>query len=157
VLGSGTVVGLLLGLSTVVVTRWGRPWFALALGVVIGVMMVCYVAVPASLIGLKATRSRRDRLTASAVGAALGAAVSTPPYVIGRIGVLMLGSQVLFIPGLFVFALGFTLQAGATGAVTAIKTSASLIAGQSAASGVAVAGAPLREPPTEGGSATVAP
>jgi hypothetical protein len=157
VLGSGTVVGLLLGLSTVVVTRWGSPWFALALGVVIGVMMVCYVAVPASLIGLKATRSRRDRLTASAVGAALGAAVSTPPYVIGRIGVLMLGSHVLFIPGLFVFALGFTLQAGATGAVTAIKTSASLIAGQPAASGVAVAGAPLREPPTEGGSATVAP
>ena len=38
VLGSGAGVGLLLGLSTVVVTRWGKPWFTLALGAVIGVM-----------------------------------------------------------------------------------------------------------------------
>ena len=157
VLGSGTVVGLLLGLSTAVVTRWGSPWFALALGATIGVMMVCYVAVPSTLIGLKVTRSRRDRLTASAVGAALGAAISTPPYVLGRIGVLMLGSHVLFIPGIFVFALGFTLQAGATGAVTAIKTSAKLIAGHPAPTGMAGGDGPRPDPPTAGGSATVAP
>ena len=61
-----------------VVTRAGRPWFALSLGVVIGVMMVCYVAVPSSLIGVKATRSRRDKLTASALSGALGAAAQ--PY-----------------------------------------------------------------------------
>ena len=71
VLGSGAFVGLLLGLSTVVVTRWGSPWFALSLSVVIGVMMVCYVAVPSSLIGVKAVRSRRDKLAASAVSGAL--------------------------------------------------------------------------------------
>src|SRR3954470_10529408 len=35
VLGSGAVVGVGLGLSTVVVTREGRPWFALSLSVVI--------------------------------------------------------------------------------------------------------------------------
>ena len=157
VLGSGTVLGLLLGLSTIVVTRWGRPWFTLALGSLVGVMMVCYVAVPSSLIGLKVTRSRRDRLTASAVGAALGAAISTPPYLIGRIGLLMLGSHALFIPGIFVFALGFTLQAGATGAVTAIKTSATIISAHPPANGTAVGGAPLRDPPAEAGSATVAP
>jgi hypothetical protein len=157
VLGSGTVVGLLLGLSTIVVTRWGTPWFSLALGATVGLMMVCYVAVPSSLIGLKVTSSRRDRLTASAVSAALGAAISTPPYLLGRIGLLMLGSHVLFIPGIFVFALGFTLQAGATGAVTAIKTSAKFMAGQPAAGGTAVAGAPLRDAPAEGGSATVVP
>jgi hypothetical protein len=80
VLGSGAAIGLLLGLSTIVVTRWGRPWFGLSLGVVIGVMMVCYVAVPSSLIGAKPHLSRRDKLTASAVSGALGAAVSTPPY-----------------------------------------------------------------------------
>jgi len=79
VLGSGAAVGLLLGLSTIVVTRWGRPWFTLSLGVVIGLLMVCYVAVPSSLIGIKPTISRRDKLTASAVSGALGAAVSTPP------------------------------------------------------------------------------
>ena len=88
VLGSGAVVGILLGLSTVVVVRWGVFWFGLTLGVVIGVMMVCYVAVPARLIGMKTTHSKRDKLTASAVGGAIGAAVCTPPYVLGRVGLL---------------------------------------------------------------------
>jgi hypothetical protein len=129
VLGSGAAVGLLLGLSTVVVTRWGRPWFSLSLGVVIGLLMVCYVAVPSSLIGAKPNISRRDKLTASAVSGALGAAVSTPPYLLGRIGILMLGSHALFIPGIVVVAVGFTLQAGATGAVKAVKLSAHLVAG----------------------------
>ena len=50
---SGAVVGVLLALSTTVVTRWGRPWFTLSLGIVIGVMMVSYVAVPARLIGVE--------------------------------------------------------------------------------------------------------
>ncbi|HEX6696585.1 MAG TPA: hypothetical protein VF080_07320 [Solirubrobacteraceae bacterium] len=144
VLGSGALVGLLLGLSTIVVTRWGRPWFTLSLGVVIGVLMVCYVAVPSSLIGIKPTISRRDKLTASAVSGALGAAVSTPPYLLGRVGILMLGSHALFIPGLFVVALGFTLQAGATGAVKAVKLSAHLVAGGASTHDVAVETA--REP-----------
>ncbi len=138
VLGSGAVVGLALGVSTVVVTRAGRPWFALCLGVVIGVMMLCYVAVPSSLIGVKPTRSRRDKLAATAVGGMLGAAVSAPAYVVGRIGLLMLGSSVLLIPAIFVLALGFTLQAGATGAVKAIKLSAQFVAGGAGTGAVAV-------------------
>jgi hypothetical protein len=138
VLGSGAAVGLLLGFSTVVVTRWGRPWFSLSLGVVIGLMMVCYVAVPSSLIGAKPNLSRRDKLTAGAVSGALGAAVSTPPYLLGRIGILMLGSHVLFIPGIFFVAVGFTLQAGATGAVKAVKLSAHLVAGGASTRDVAI-------------------
>jgi hypothetical protein len=146
VLGSGAAVGLLLGLSTIVVTRWGRPWFTLSLGVVIGLMMVSYVAVPSSLIGIKATISRRDKLTASAVSGVLGAAVSTPPYLLGRIGILMLGSHVLFIPGIVFIAVGFTLQAGATGAVKAVKLSAHLVAGGASTRGAAVETETAREP-----------
>ena len=123
---SGAVVGLLLALSTTVVTRWGRPWFTLSLGIVIGVMMVSYVAVPARLIGVKQTQSRRDKLTTSLVSSVLGATVSAPPYLLGRIGLLMLGSSALLIPGIVLIALGVTLQAGATGAVRAIKMSARL-------------------------------
>jgi hypothetical protein len=128
VLGSGAVVGLLLGLVTMVVTRWGRPWFAISLSVVLGVMMVCYVAVPSRLIGAKPTTSRRDRLTASAIGGALGAVVCTPPYVLGRVGILMLGSSTLFIFGIVVVSLATALQAGATGAVKTVKMSAKLLA-----------------------------
>ncbi len=124
----GAGVGVLLALATTVAPRWGKPWFALCLGAVIGVMMVCYVAVPSRLIGIKPARSRRDKLTASALGAALGATVCTPPYLLGRLGILMLGSKYLLIPGIVALTLGFTLQAGATGAVRAIKMSLTLTA-----------------------------
>jgi hypothetical protein len=123
---SGGVVGLMLAFATAIATRWGRPWFALLLGVVVGVMMVAYVAVPARMIGVRPTQSRRDKLSTTVVGGAIGATVCTPPYLLGRVGLLMLGSKVLFVPGIFLFALGVTLQAGATGAVRAIKLSAKL-------------------------------
>ena len=130
ILSSGAVVGLLLALSSTVVTRAQRPWFALAQGAVVGVMMICYVAVPSRLIGAKPVMSKRDKLTATAVGGAIGATVCTPPYMLARLGILMLGSKALFIPGIFVLSLGVTLQAGATGAVRAIKMSVKLKGGQ---------------------------
>ena len=122
----GVAVGLMLGFSTTIVTRWGRPWFTIALGVVIGILMVCYVAVPSRLIGIKPAMSRRDKLSASVVGGALSATICTPPYVMGRIGLLLLGTKVLWIVGIVLLALGITLQAGATGAVRAIKMSVKL-------------------------------
>ncbi len=136
VLGSGAVVGVCLGVATVIFSRWGLRWFGLSLSIVIAVMMLCYVAVPARLIGMKTTYSKRDKLTATAVGGAIGAVVCAPPYVLARVGLLMLGSHTLFILGCVVLAIGLTLQAGATGAVKAIKMSAKLVSGhQLAASG----------------------
>jgi hypothetical protein len=125
----GLLIGVSLAVSTTIFSRWGRWWFAVSLSLVIAVMMVTYVSVPSRLIGMKTTYSRRDALSATAVGGAIGAVVCTPPYLLGRIGILMLGSHALFIPGIFVLALGVTLQAGATGAVKAIKMSAKLVAG----------------------------
>jgi hypothetical protein len=130
VLGSGAAVGVLLGLATVVLTRWGLLWFGLSLSLVIAVMMVSYVAVPARLIGMKTTYSKRDKLTATAVGGAVGAVVCTPPYALARIGLVMLGSHTLFVPGVIVLAVGLTLQAGATSAVKAVKMSAKLVSGR---------------------------
>jgi hypothetical protein len=126
IVAAGAVTGLLLGFSTTVVTRWGRPWFTISLGIVIGLMMTAYVAVPAALVGVKAKRSRRDTISTSVVAGVLSAVVCTPPYVLGRIGILMLGSKVLLIPGIILLAVGVTLQAGATGAVRAIKMSTKL-------------------------------
>ena len=93
-------------------------------------MMLTYVAVPARIVGVKQAGSRRDKLAATAVGGALGALICTPPYLLGRIGILLLGSSnVLFVLGIVLLVVGFTLQAGATGAVKAIKMSAKLAAG----------------------------
>ena len=141
VLGSGAAVGLLLGLSTVVVPRWGVFWFELSLGIVVGVMMVCYVAVPSRLIGIRSVQSKRDKLTATVVGGTVGAVICTPPYALGRVGLLMLGwGKVLFVLGVILIAVGLTLQAGATGAVKTVKMSAKLVGGRKAAHGQALSG-----------------
>ena len=81
----GLGVGVLLGFSAIVVDRWGRFWFAFALGIMCGVMMFAYVAVPSRMLGLKSEKSRRDKLSAAAVGGAVGAVICSPPYALGRI------------------------------------------------------------------------
>jgi uncharacterized membrane protein len=134
ILGVGLVVGLALGFSAIVVPHWGHPWFALSLGIVIGVMMLTYVTVPARIVGIKPAGTPRDKMAAAAIGGTVGALVCTPAYVIGRIGLLLLGgSNVVFALGVFLLVIGFALLAGATGAVKAIKMSAKLAAGRTAA------------------------
>ena len=130
ILSWGVAVGICLGLATIIFTRWGLGWFTISLGAVIAVMMVCYVAVPARLIGIKATQSRRDKLTAAILGGAIGAVVCTPGYVLGRVGLLMLKPGTLLPLGIVVFAVGLALQAGTTSAVKAIQMSAKLISGR---------------------------
>jgi hypothetical protein len=133
ILGWGVLIGLALATAAVVVDRWGLRWFALTMSIVVGIMMFCYVAIPSRLLGIttaNANYTRRDKLAASAMGGLLGAIVCTPPYAIARVGLLMLGSKALLVPGLFVLTLGITLQAGATGSVKAIKMSAKLAAGK---------------------------
>jgi hypothetical protein len=129
ILGVGSAVGVALGVSAILVPRWGRHWFGLSLGIVVAVMMFTYVAIPSRIIGMKALGSRRDKLTASAVGGAIGAMVCTPPYAIARGGIVLLGSRTWFALGVVLVVIGFTLQAGATGAVKAVKMSAKLVAG----------------------------
>jgi hypothetical protein len=133
--GAGT--GVVLGVAAVIATRWGLGWFTVLLGTVLGFMMFCYIAVPAHIVGAptakaaKATQSGRDRLAVTAVSGVFGAIVCAPPYVIARIGLVLLGSHALFWLGVTLLAIGLTLQAGATGAVKAIKVSTKLLAGQS--------------------------
>jgi len=126
VLIAGATVGIPLALAVAVAPRWGSPWFALTLGPVVAVMMISYVAVPARLIGARKDAPRRDRLAASVLSTVIGTTVCTPPYVLARLGILMLGSRVLLVPGIVLLVIGATLQAGATGAVRAIKLNAAL-------------------------------
>jgi hypothetical protein len=126
---TGGALGLALGLALTLAPRAGSPWFAISLGTVVGLMMIAYVAVPSRLIGAESNASRRDRISAGAVSGLLGVALATPPYVLGRVGLLMIGSPVLRIPGILIFLVAATLQAGATSAVRAVKMGARLGAG----------------------------
>jgi hypothetical protein len=129
VLAWGVGVGLALGFATMVVDRWGKLWFSVTLGVVVAIMMVAYVAVPARMIGVKSERSTKDKLTASVVGGAVGAVVCTPPFALGRLAVVMLGSHTFFYLAIFLLAIAIVIQTGATSSVKAIKMSGKLIAG----------------------------
>ncbi len=130
----GSWSGLALGVSAFVTPRLGPHWFGISMSIVVGAMMFFYVAIPSRLLGIKAidtNYSRRDKLAASAMGGLLGAIICTPPYAIGRVGIIMLGSKTLFVFGVILVVIGFALQAGATGSVKAIKMSAKLAVGRS--------------------------
>ena len=134
----GSSVGLALAVATMLAPRWGLGWFALLLGIVVAVMMVCYVAVPARIAGMQTATpvtavqpGRRAKLAAAAVTGLFGAIVCTPPYAIVRVGIVLLGSSALFPLGVALLVIGLMLEAGATGAVKAIKVSAKLLAGRS--------------------------
>jgi hypothetical protein len=130
ILAWGFLVGLPLGFATMVVDRWGKFWFSLTLSVVVAVMMITYVAVPARFIGVKSEHSTRDKITASAVGGAVGALVCTPPFALGRFAILLLGSHTFRYLAIVMLAIAVVLQTGATSSIKAIKMSAKLAVGR---------------------------
>ena len=136
--GWGGSVGLVLAVATMLAPRWSLGWFALLLGTALAILMVCYVAVPARIIGMRTAKpasaaqsGRAAKLAGAAVTGLFGAIVCTPPYAIARGGIVLLGSSALFPLGVTLLVIGLMLEAGATGAVKAIKVSAKLLAGRS--------------------------
>lgn len=138
VAGWGTGIGLALAVATMLAPRWGLGWFALLLGIVLAVMMVCYVAVPARIVGMRTAKPAKTpqsghaaKLAGIAVTGLFSAVLCTPPYAIARGGIALLGSSALFPLGVALLVIGLMLEAGATGAVKAIKVSAKVLAGRS--------------------------
>jgi len=129
ILAWGFAVGVLTGFAAIVVDRWGQFWFAFSLGIMAGVLMFTYVAIPSRLLGLQPNLSRRDKLSAAAVGGTIGAIICSPPYIMGRIAILMIGSHRFFWLAVVILAIAVVLQTGATSAVKAVKMSAKIVAG----------------------------
>jgi hypothetical protein len=132
----GIGVGLALAVATMLAPRWGLGWFALLLGITLAVMMVCYVAVPARVVGMQTAKpasaprsGHMAKLAGVAVTGLFSSIVCTPPYALARGGILLL-SGTFFPLGVALLVIGLMLEAGATGAVKAIKTSAKLLGGQ---------------------------
>jgi hypothetical protein len=148
ILAWGVAIGLALSFSALIATRWGRWPFAICQSIVVGIMMLFYLAVPARIVGIdtKKKRSRRDTLAASAVGGAVGAVVCSPPYVIGRLGILMLGWHGVFWLGVILIVIGAALQTGVTSAVKAVKFSAKLVGHPGAGADTAAADAEAAAP-----------
>lgn len=129
ILGWGFAIGVALGFATTVSPRWGHGWFALILGIVTAVMMITYVTVPATIVGIRTERSRRDQITTTVVSGAMSAVVCSPPYLLGRFGIVLLGVRNLFVVGLLMLIIAVPLQTGAVTATKAVKFSTRLLAG----------------------------
>ena len=139
----GSAIGLALSFSALIATRWGHWPFLISQSIVVGIMMLCYLAVPARIVGIeRKNKSRRDSLATTCVGGAIGAVVCSPPYLLGRLGILMLGWHYLFWAGVVLIVIGVTLQTGVTSAVKAVKFSAKLVGSPASATAAEPAPAP---------------
>jgi len=128
VLIAGAVVGAALAVATLLAVDWPRPWGTLTLGIVVAVLMICYVAVPARALGVKKSYKQQEKWTVTLVGSGVGFLVEAPAYLLGRLGILLLGVPGISIVGAVMVAVGIVLQIGATGAVRAVKLGSVLLA-----------------------------
>jgi hypothetical protein len=121
---SGLVVGSALAFATLVVPRIAGPWvFNLVLSVVLGVMLISFVSVPARIIGVKTTKKLPPRQVVSsvAVSGAVSAVAMAPGFLLGRIGLILLGLQHFHIIGFAMLSIGTALYAAGMSSVKAVK------------------------------------
>ncbi|HUA11321.1 MAG TPA: hypothetical protein VMA83_04895 [Solirubrobacteraceae bacterium] len=130
VLAWGAAVGAALAVAVLKGIDWPRPWGTLFLGAVVAVLMICYVAVPARVVGVRKGYRQQEKWTVSLVGSAVGVMVEAPAYLLGRLGILLLGVKGLRVVGGVMIAVAVVLQVGATGAVRAVKFGSVLLASE---------------------------
>ena len=125
---SGLAVGTALAFAVVVVPRLGRLWlFSLVLGVVLAVMMISFVAIPARIIGVKSQKlSHKEAIAHAAVGGSLSAVAMAPGYLLGRVGLILLGLQHFHVLGFVMLSIGTALYAAGMSSVKAVKLSMKL-------------------------------
>ncbi len=125
---SGLVVGSALAFAVVVVPRIAGVWlFSLILGLVLAVMLISFVAVPARIIGVKPQKlPPKQSLGRVAVGGTLSAVAMGPGYLLGRIGLILLGLQHLHVLGFALLSVGTALYAAGMSSVKAVKLSMKL-------------------------------
>jgi hypothetical protein len=123
IIGAGTTIGLLLAGAALVVPRIGPQWlYVLALGAVLGLMMISFVAVPARIIGARRQKlPPRQAVGRMAAGSALSAVAMSPGFLLDRIGLILLGVSGLHLLGLFLLSIGTALYAAGMSSVRAVK------------------------------------
>jgi hypothetical protein len=120
---AGSTIGLLLAGASLVIPRIGPPWlFVLALGAVLGLMLISFVAIPARIVGARREKlPPRQAVGRMAAGGALSAVAMSPGFVLDRIGLILLGASGLHVLGLFLLSIGTALYAAGMSSVRAVK------------------------------------
>jgi hypothetical protein len=129
VLAAGLVIGTALALAVVVVPRYVGVWlFSLTLGAVLAVMLISFVAVPARILGVKKQQKLppREALGRAAAGGTLSAVAMAPGFLLGRIGLILLGLQHFHVLGFALLSIGTALYAAGMSSVKVVKLSMKL-------------------------------
>jgi hypothetical protein len=123
IIGWGVAVGLAHAVSTVFLARYGLRWFTISLGSVFVVMSVTFISVPARLIGEEKPPKLplKQAISHTAAGGAMSAVLTSPGFLLNRVGLLMFGVHALQIPAIIVYSIGVALQAAATSSAKAVK------------------------------------
>jgi hypothetical protein len=122
------VLGLLLTFAAIVVPRIGPTWlYAIALGGVLGLMLINFVAVPARITGMRRQRlPPRQKVGSLLAGGALSAVAMGPGFLLDRIGLIMIGVPGLRVLGFVLLSIGTALYAAGMSSVRAVKLSMKL-------------------------------
>jgi hypothetical protein len=154
VLQWGLTVGGALAFATVVVPRFAGVWlFSLILSAVLAVMLISFVAVPARIIGV--TRQKlppREAIGRVAAGGTLSAVAMAPGFLLGRVGLILLGLHHFHILGFIMLSIGTALYAAGMSSVKAVKLSMKLT--PSAASTTPGSASAATSPAVSGSSST---
>ncbi len=127
----GLAVGAALVVATIIIPRTGRIWlFSLILTTVIVVMTITFVALPARILGIKRKKlPPKEAISRAAAGGALSAVAMGPGFVMGRIGLLLLGIPGVHVFGFLLLSVGSALYAAGMSSVKVVTLSMKLTTG----------------------------
>jgi hypothetical protein len=125
-----TVVALVAGAAQAAVWVFLAPisvrWFLVGLTAMLVIQIYLFVALPLWLVGIKPRESRRQKMTRSVTTGVLGGVASTPGFLFNRLGLLLLGTQALWVLGIVFVSIGAVLHLTASSSVRVVKMSARL-------------------------------
>ena len=123
ILVMGTIIGVALGVAVAIVPRVNtKLLFYAALGAVLAVMFISFVAVPARIIGRKPRKlPPKQVIGRTATGWALSGVAMAPGFILDRIGLILLGVHGLHALGFLLLSVGTALYAAGMSSVKAVK------------------------------------
>jgi hypothetical protein len=128
-LRSGVLLGVVVALAALWAPTRGKWWFAVSMSIAIALLMVCFIAVPARILGISTRQPMRQKVSGAALGGTLSAVAATPGFILDRVGLLIMGIPGFRVIGIAMLSVGVALQAAATSSVRAVKLSYRLVSG----------------------------
>jgi hypothetical protein len=124
----GFALGGAYAFNKIVMARHGAPAYDISQSIVIAFAMITFVTVPARIAGITAPpRTPRDKVASIAVRSTMAAAVSTPGFILDRIGLLLLGVSGLHWLGFVLLSMGIAFQMAGTTSSRAVRLSTLVI------------------------------